>query len=279
MELDTEVGVIRIPQDKLHNVQELLQHGKKELPKKECTVLSWATESYLQNNTLGLCFLTETNGLVAVQSGPEDEIRLSVEARSDIEWRHQFSKSWNGVAMLSSLNRQSPARKIMSDTSGNWGCGAVCGTQWFQLPWSGQLCNYHIYVKELTSVVISVPVWGHRWVGRTVLVRSDNIATVDILNNRMGRNDEAMHLVRCLAFILARMQPSVLAEHIPAVHKMLADALSRNNLPTFSTSRGSSDTHHRSSSGPIDNVQARLNITALDKSVEQYFSAGLATSL
>jgi len=59
------------------------------------------------------------------------------------------------------------------------------------------------------------------------------MATVDILNNGTSRNSEAMHLVRCMAFILAKMQLSVLVEHIPGVHSMLADTLSTNNLSSL----------------------------------------------
>lgn len=270
MELDTKAGVIRLPQDKLNNLQELLQiwRGKKTCLKRDLQSIVGLLNHACKAVRSGRAFLRRMIDLLAVRRGPDDDVRLNVEARSDIEWWHQFSKSWNGVAMLSSLNRQSPAGTITSDASGNWGCGAVCGTQWFQLSWNGQLCHSHITVKELTPVVISVAIWGHQWTGKTVLVRSDNMATVDILNNGTSRNSEAMHLVRCLAFILARLQLSVLAEHIPGIHNTLADALSRNNLPTFRSLFPQADDH------PIHIAEALVDllITSRPDWTSQYWT-------
>jgi len=82
-------------------------------------------------------------------------------------------------------------------------------------------------------MIIAVAVWEAKWRGHTILLRSDNMATVNILNSGTSHNSEAMHLMRCLAFIQAKWQVSVVAEHIPRIHNTLADALSRNKLSTF----------------------------------------------
>ena len=39
---------------------------------------------------------------------------------------------------------------VCSDASGSWGCGAVCGPEWFQLQWQGlgQAQQYGITAKE-----------------------------------------------------------------------------------------------------------------------------------
>jgi len=160
-------------------------------------------------------------------------IRLNANARSDIEWWYQFAQTWNGVSLLSSLNKQSSAAIITSDASGSWGCGAVCGKEWFHLSWDGMLSHSHITVKELTPVVIAVAVWGQKWKGESLLVRSDNMATVSIINSGTSHNREAMHLTRSLAFIAAKFQLTLSAEHAPGDQNTLADALSRNNLPLF----------------------------------------------
>jgi len=82
-------------------------------------------------------------------------------------------------------------------------------------------------------MVIAVALWGKKWKGHTILLRSDNMATVNIFNSGTSHNSEAMHLMRCLAFIQARWQVSVIAEHIPGIHNTLADASSRDKLSTF----------------------------------------------
>ena len=44
-------------------------------------------------------------------------------ARSDIEWWYTYSKGWNGVSMMSMVNRTSPEFSLTTDASGSWGCG------------------------------------------------------------------------------------------------------------------------------------------------------------
>ena len=147
----------------------------------------------------GRSFLRRLIDLTCVRRKEEEEIRINREARSDIEWWHQFSQSWNGISMLSALRRQPPVGVVTADASGNWGCGALSDKEWFQLPWEGNLGSSHITIKELTLMVIAVAVWGKKWKGHTILLRSDNMATVNILNSGTSHNSEAMHLMRCLA--------------------------------------------------------------------------------
>lgn len=135
--------------------------------------------------------------------------------------------------MLSALKRQPPVGVITADASGNWGCSALSDKEWFQLPRGRNLCSSHITVKELTPIIIAGAVWGTNWKGHTVLLRSDNMATVNILSSGKSHNKEAMHLMRCLAFTKAKWQISVVAEHIPGIQNTLADALSRDKLSIF----------------------------------------------
>ena len=146
--------------------------------------------------------------------------------------------------MLSALKKQPPIGVLTADTSGSQGCGVLSDNEWFQLPWGVNLSHSHITVKELTPLVIAVAVWGNKWKGHTILLHSDNVATVNILNSETSLNNEALHLMRFLAFIQAQWQASVVAEHIPGVHNTVADALSRNKLLTFYFLFPQANSHH-----------------------------------
>ena len=235
MELDSWDGVIRLPADKLQDLKRLLRiwREKKACRKRELLSLLGILNHACKAVRAGRSFLRRLIDLSTSVKKLDHFIRLNVNARSDIEWWYQFAQTWNGVSLLSSLNKQSPAAIITSDASGSWGCGAVCGKEWFHLSWDGMLSHSHITVKELTPVVIAVAVWGQRWKGESLLVRSDNMATVSIINSGTSHNKEAMHLTRSLAFIAAKFQLTLSAEHVPGDQNTLADALSRNNLPLF----------------------------------------------
>ena len=51
--------------------------------------------------------------------------RLGREFKSDLAWWHTFLVSWNGLSLLQSVSRSTPADfVIQTDASGTWGCGA-----------------------------------------------------------------------------------------------------------------------------------------------------------
>lgn len=82
-------------------------------------------------------------------------VRLSADARSDMEWWAQYASMWNGRAMMQVLDRSSPGVVLTSDASGHWRCGAYTGPNWFMLKWVGPICACYIMVKELVPVVVA----------------------------------------------------------------------------------------------------------------------------
>ena len=57
--------------------------------------------------------------------------------------------------------------------------------------------------KELVTIVMACVVWGQAWRGQVVHVHSDNEAVVAVLNSGYSKDEQLMHLVRCLFFVLA----------------------------------------------------------------------------
>ena len=136
--------------------------------------------------------------------------------------------------MLTSLYSRPHTVSVTSDASGSWGCGAFSSAnQWYQLPLPVEWANVHITVKELLPVVISCALWGHRWAGESVLAYTDNAAVVAIVNSGRSKDKLAMHLMRCLFFLMARGEYTLKATHIEGKSNVAADALSRNRLPLF----------------------------------------------
>ncbi len=82
---------------------------------------------------------------------------------------------------------------------------------------------------------MGIAVWGAQWENGTVLCRCDNAVVVAILRSGSIRCPHAMGLVRCLFVFAAKYNIVLLAEHVPGVENGAADALSRDNLPSFFT--------------------------------------------
>ena len=74
---------------------------------------------------------------------------------------------------------------------------------------------------------------GKFWAGQVVNCRCDNDAVVAVLTSRSSKDPDLIYLLRCLTFSEARLSFRIVASHIAGKHNVLADALSRNNLPLF----------------------------------------------
>ena len=235
IELDTDCMQLRLPEDKLAQLTELLKRwrAKKCCKKRELLSLIGVLAHACKVVRPGRSFLRRLIDLGKMAREPHHFIRLNKEARSDVEWWHLFAERWNGVSMMYVARKDSCEIIVTSDASGCWGCGAFCGREWFQLRWPGATQESHITVKELVPIVLAAAVWGREWKGKCVMSYCDNSAVVAIVNKGDSKEPEAMHLLRCLAFLKAKFQFSLYSSHVKGVNNELADTLSRDNACYF----------------------------------------------
>ena len=113
------------------------------------------------------------------------------------------------------------------------GCGAWCGTAWFQWKWEERSRQLPIAVKELIPIVIAAAIWGESRRGTQIHCRCDNQAVVVALAARSSRETHMMHFLWCLFFVEAHHQCQLRASYISTRDNAIADHLSRNNLTAF----------------------------------------------
>ena len=239
MELDSVRLQIRLPQEKLERLKSTLQEVRdmKACRKRHLLSVVGILSHAFKAVRAGRSFVRRLIDLSTSVRKLDRFVRLSREARADIEWWVQFGLDWNGTAMMWHVDRSRPdvvltSDASTSDASGAWGCGAWWETRWFQLQWLGlgESASYGITAKELLPIVVAVASWGKAWQGKAVLARCDNMAVVAIVNSGSSREAEAMHLRRCLAFLEAKWAIQLWAEHGRGVDNEVADSLSRNRL-------------------------------------------------
>ena len=156
-------------------------------------------------------------------------VRISLSSRADLEWWFHFASSWNGISIMTVVNKELPGEVLVSYASGSLGCRAYCGQNWFQIKWAGPMATYHITVKELAPIVVASAIWVPSWKGLTGKVLCDNEAVVAIVNKGTSWDGEVMHLMRYLAYFATRFQFYLTAAHIQVVNNTLVDTLSSNN--------------------------------------------------
>ena len=169
-----------MPHDKLSTLKSPLQtwRGGKACRKRELLSLIGTLSHASKAVRAGRTFLQRLIDLTTVVKHLGHFVRLSLNARADLEWWYCCSASWNGVSMMLVVNKANLQVTLTSDASGTWGCGAFAGSEWFQLKWAGHIASSHITVKEMVPIVIAVAVWGPQWRSKTIKAQCDNAGTM-----------------------------------------------------------------------------------------------------
>ena len=170
-------------------------------------------------------FLKRLTDLTRGVTRPHHFIKLNNEARADIRAWYQFISHFNGKCLFLQ-DRWISSEKICfyTDAASTFGYAAIFGGKWFAGKWPENWKKFHITVMEMYPITAAVETWGRHLRNHCILFFSDNQAVVDIMNKLTSKDKNIMILVRrltvCANFLFR-------AKHIPGVHNVTADLLSR----------------------------------------------------
>ena len=221
-ELDTILGVVRLPAEKLARTLALVKDwsSRRSCKRKQLESLLGHLQHAATVVRPGRTFVRRLIELLSVARRKDRWVRLSATTRSDLVWWETFLQGWNGISMIPRFSL--PGIVVESDASGSWGCGARWGSQWLQWQWVEEATHWHIAPKELLPILFAVAVWGQHWRGRLVHCRCDNMAVVSVVNSGYARDTTLMHMLRCLFFLVSHYQVTVQASHIPGIENHAA---------------------------------------------------------
>ena len=235
--IDTQLGELRLPADKLARLVILLEEwgDRKACARKELESLIGLLNHACKVVRSGRSFLRRMIDLLhAVHLPPHSRtpIRLNAGFRADLVWWREFLTRWNGVSFLPPPSHL-PMTEFTSDASGSWGCGAWHRLSWFQVQWGPRSQALSIAQKELIPIILACDAWGSSWHSQQVLCHCDNQVVVACLRSRTSKDRGLMHLLRCLVFVEAHTQCFLHPTYIDTKANHLADALSRDHLSVF----------------------------------------------
>ncbi len=236
--LDSTNQQLRLPDQKLQELRAIISSwlARRKTSKRKLLSIIGKLVFAARVVPAGRLFLRRLIDLASRARKLHHRIRLTREARADLEWWHSFLPSWNGVAMFLDPD-WTPAEdmELFTDASGTLGYGAYYDGSWLRSDWAPHQLPPHVSIQwqELFAILAAAITWGSHWHGRRILFHCDNLAIVQAWTNHSSRNPALSDLLRRLFLITAHGNFTITMRHLPGKTNELADALSRNQLNRF----------------------------------------------
>lgn len=164
-------------------------------------------------------------------------ITISKALRDDMEVWLKFLSEFNGTTLFPDMHwSNGDTLHISSDSSGSFGCGVIFGSHWaylqWPLDWSSEDRRDLTYL-ELVPVALAIQIWGSKLQSKKIIMHIDNIAVVQIINQKTSKSSRVMSLLRPLLLQLLRFNIQIRCVHIPGPSNTIADAISRFQWQKF----------------------------------------------
>lgn len=113
--------------------------------------------------------------------------------------------------------------------------------EWFYVEWTAEDLHVartesggaNIAVLELLIAVMAIRTWAEQLRGKTVMIHSDNAATVRSVEGRRAKHEKMLDMLRKLHFIEAANNIRVVIDWISTKDNRLADDISRGKIESF----------------------------------------------
>ena len=230
VELDSVRMESRLPHDKLTKGREIIARLQR---KKKVTLLELQSAvGFLQFACKvivpGRTFLRRLIDLSIGLSKPHHHVRITNSVRSDLRMWDDFFSDYNGRSFfLEKSWTNSEKIKLYTDASGAIGYGGVLGKRWFHGIWPDTWKHTDICIKEIFPITLAFEMWGKSLSNHKILIKSDNMAVVNIINSQTSRDPQVMLYLRRLVLVTLQYNIMIKAEHIPGKLNLVADYLSR----------------------------------------------------
>jgi hypothetical protein len=165
---------------------------------------------------------------------PKDyfRIRLTSEVKADMRiWRDFLLKHNRKSFFLDYIWLNNDTLRLYTDASTTIGYSAVLGTRWEARTWSPECQGINIAILELYPIYLALELWGELLTNKCIILRSDNIAVVHIINKNTSKDKTIMLILRKLVLTCMKYNIYAKALHIPGKLNDVADALSRSQVP------------------------------------------------
>ena len=162
---------------------------------------------------------------------PHHRIRITNSVREDLGVWRTFLLDYNRKSFFLDFNFLSQnLLRFYTDASSIIGFGGVFGPHWFAGLWSNECLRLNIALLEIYPIYLALVFWGPLLSNKCVMIMSDNIAVVHILNKYTSKDPSIMIIVRLIVLSCMKYNVFIRSQHLPGKFNILPDLLSRNQV-------------------------------------------------
>ena len=177
---------------------------------------------------------------MAAASKPHHLIRVTNGMREDFKMWLLFLDCFNGSCIFPNTFWSSNYDiHLFTDAAGNCelGCAAYLEPRWLFFQWPKDWINSEVLKDltflELVPIVLAFFAWSRSFVGQKIMLHTDNLALVSVLNKCTSKSARVMQLVRPLVIHKMLVNCQFKAKHVSGCDNGIADALSRKDFIRF----------------------------------------------
>ena len=245
---------LQVPEDKrlknLERLQKLIDvhHARKQTTVKAIQKLAGSLNFLCAAIPAGKVFLSSLYKLTRSPDGknhPSHHRRISHEVYQDLLIFKTFlqdcgKEEYRSIPFLVKKDVYNHDIQLFADSSGaaDKGFGCVFKNQWTFGLWKdtslfSESFSPNIALLELFAIVVAVEIWANQLSGSSIILRSDSMATVNMINAMKAEIPAAHELLKHLALNCLRKQIFFKAVHVKGTSNNLSDSLSRLKFGQF----------------------------------------------
>ncbi|XP_044210305.1 uncharacterized protein LOC122984073 [Thunnus albacares] len=177
----------------------------------------------------GRSFLSHLLSISATIPSLHNFVTLDTACKMELRVWRDFLSSLNSVSFFYDDHLTQPEDiQLYTDAAPSIGFDGYYGGRWFASEWPPEMSSLSpsSALYELYPIIIAALLWGHEWSSKVILIHSDNLPTIDIINKGRSQSLDIMKFIRRLTLISAQHQFIIRTAHVPGYKNTITGSLS-----------------------------------------------------